>query len=76
MPNLNTRILSALPMLAPPDRLLAAFEAKIGPIELQISTNNSEVVSLAALRDTLLSKLISGELRIADAEKFIKRAGL
>jgi len=29
--------------------------------------------TLAALRDTLLPKLISGELRVKDAEKFIGR---
>ena len=32
--------------------------------------------ALAALRDTLLPKLISGELRVKDAEKFIGRAVL
>jgi type I restriction enzyme S subunit len=30
--------------------------------------------TLAALRDALLPKLISGELRIADAEKIVGRA--
>jgi type I restriction enzyme S subunit len=32
--------------------------------------------SLAELRDTLLPKLISGELRIPDAEKFLEEAGI
>ena len=31
--------------------------------------------TLAALRDALLPKLISGELRVKDAERFIGRAG-
>ncbi len=35
-------------------------------------THNSR--TLAALRDTLLPKLISGEIRIKDAEKFIRRS--
>jgi type I restriction enzyme S subunit len=35
-----------------------------------------EARTLAALRDALLPKLISGELRINDAEKFIARAGI
>jgi hypothetical protein len=34
----------------------------------------SESASLATLRDALLAKLISGELRIEGAEKFITRA--
>jgi type I restriction enzyme, S subunit len=32
--------------------------------------------TLAALRDTLLPKLISGELRVKDAERFLKDRGL
>jgi type I restriction enzyme S subunit len=32
--------------------------------------------TLAALRDTLLPKLISGELRVPDAERLCIRAGL
>ncbi|RKY96005.1 MAG: type I restriction endonuclease subunit S, partial [Candidatus Hydrothermota bacterium] len=30
--------------------------------------------ALAALRDALLPKLISGEIRVRDAEKFVKEA--
>ena len=40
--------------------------------ELLVQENNC----LAELRDTLLPKLISGELRIPDAEKFLKEAGV
>jgi len=32
------------------------------------------IATLAALRDTLLPKLISGELRLADAERIVGRA--
>jgi type I restriction enzyme S subunit len=32
--------------------------------------------TLAALRDALLPKLISGELRVGDAERFLKERGL
>jgi len=38
-------------------------------------TTNNESITLAQLRDTLLPKLISGKLRIAEAEKFMERAG-
>ncbi len=37
---------------------------------------NQEVLCLSDLRDTLLPKLISGELRIPDAEKFLEEAGV
>jgi type I restriction enzyme S subunit len=35
--------------------------------------SNDESRTLAALRDTLLPKLISGELRIEDAERFLEK---
>lgn len=38
----------------------------------KILANSLQKDSLAKLRDTLLPKLLSGELRIADAEKLIK----
>jgi type I restriction enzyme S subunit len=36
----------------------------------------AESRTLAAQRDALLPKLISGELRVKDAEKFLKERGL
>ena len=38
--------------------------------------NMRENMVLSELRDTLLPKLISGELRIPDAEKFLEEAGI
>jgi type I restriction enzyme S subunit len=34
---------------------------------------SDEIETLVALRDTLLPKLISGELRVKDAETFLDR---
>ena len=39
------------------------------PILLQFRRNLNEVSTLAALRDALLPKLLSGEIRIKDAER-------
>jgi len=39
----------------------------------EIWANDKESRTLAQLRDTLLPKLVSGELRIADAETFMER---
>jgi type I restriction enzyme S subunit len=44
------------------------------PLE-QVLQNRHESRTLAQLRDTLLPKLISGELRIKDAEAFLKERG-
>jgi type I restriction enzyme, S subunit len=44
------------------------------PIFERILRANEEAATLALLRDTLLPKLLSGELRITDAEKQIVAA--
>ena len=48
----------------------------IAPMFLRIGNADKESVVLSELRDTLLPKLISGELRIPDAEKFLEEAGI
>jgi len=39
-----------------------------------VVSNERESRTLAALRDTLLPKLISGDLRVQDAEGLVERA--
>lgn len=57
----------------PPPTVLKAFEELVtGWFEAMLS-GVEESRTLAQLRDTLLPKLISGELRIADTEKFLER---
>ncbi|BCX13326.1 MAG: hypothetical protein KatS3mg067_2264 [Thermosynechococcus sp.] len=43
---------------------------------MSISELSKATVEFAALSDTLLPKLISGELRVRDAERFLKERGL
>jgi type I restriction enzyme S subunit len=54
--------------------LLAHADEVFGPMINALVSRSLESRTLAALRDTLLPKLISGELRVADAEKLIGRA--
>jgi len=56
--------------------ILNAFEKLVIPIHGSIQNRNSESRTLGALRDTLLPKLISGELPIKNAEKFLEQAGV
>lgn len=60
--------------ILPQPKVLAAFNHQSAPILNAIADNQRESQTLAQLRDTLLPKLISGDLRIADAERFIERA--
>ncbi|HON94025.1 MAG TPA: hypothetical protein PKZ07_20805, partial [Sedimentisphaerales bacterium] len=50
------------------------FGDKVRPLHEKINSISRESVTLAALRDTLLPKLISGELRVPDAERIVGRA--
>lgn len=47
------------------------FDAVIAPLFDQLVSNAQQSRSLAQLRDTLLPKLISGELRVPDAERIL-----
>jgi len=40
----------------------------------KVVENERESRTLAALRDALLPKLISGELRVKDVERFLEKA--
>ena len=60
-----------IPVIVPSKPVLAAYEGLIRPIYDRIATNTKESVSLGALRDLLLPKLISGEIRVKDAEKAV-----
>ncbi len=64
----------AIQRSAPPPAVLLACEGLVTGWFDAILSNVEESQTLAQLRDTLLPKLISGELRIADAEQFMERA--
>ena len=61
-----------IPVIVPPELILNAFQERTGPLYRHIVENERESRTLAQLRDTLLPKLISGELRIADAETLME----
>ncbi len=50
-------------VVLPPKELMAAFTAKVAPFYAQITANLHQSRTLANLRDTLLPKLLSGELQ-------------
>jgi type I restriction enzyme S subunit len=63
--------LKATMTLCPPDIVLERLGVVMAPLVEQAIHNQLESRNLAQLRNTLLPKLISGALRIADAEKFL-----
>lgn len=56
-------------VMVPSNSLLRAFQRNVEPLYGRISSNSAESEELAAIRDTLLPKLLSGELRVGEAEK-------
>ena len=61
---------------APPMKLIENFTDLASNLMRRIFVSEKEIEVLSELRDTLLPKLISGELRIPDAEKFLEEAGI
>lgn len=62
-------------VVALPDaRVRSAFSSLAAPLMNRLQQNQGEARTLAALRDTLLPRLISGELRVGDAEKALESA--
>jgi type I restriction enzyme, S subunit len=64
-----------IPVIAPTPGVADAFERLARPFYERIVRCERESRTLAALRDTLLPKLISGELRVKDAEKAVEVVG-
>ncbi len=64
-----------IPIVLPSAEVTVRFNAIAGPLFERLVSNERESRTLAALRDTLLPKLISGELRVPDAERILARTG-
>jgi type I restriction enzyme S subunit len=74
VPGLNRNLAYMSAQVLPPQRLLDKFGKFSSSLTARVHDCSEQSRTLAALRDTLLPKLISGELRVKDAEKFVERA--
>jgi type I restriction enzyme S subunit len=72
----NSDSVRSIPILAPSAKLHEAFLDAVWPFFLTLRGIQRQSRSLAQLRDTLLPKLIRGEIRVKDAERFLKERGL
>lgn len=64
-PLMTQGILNAIPCIVPKEKEIVDFEGKMIPLHNMISVNNQENQRLAALRDTLLPKLMNGEIDVS-----------
>jgi type I restriction enzyme S subunit len=76
MPRTSWKDMCAFPFVIPSNLLLCEFDKQFCQIINKITGNCIHSVSLAVLRDTILPKLISGEIRIPDAEKMLEEVGI
>lgn len=75
-PLLTQSDLKSQELLVPAPTILKLFSSSVTPLYRRIDQLDAESRTLAAIRDALLPKLISGELRVRDAERFLKEKGL
>ncbi|MGI0133900.1 MAG: restriction endonuclease subunit S, partial [Candidatus Micrarchaeaceae archaeon] len=66
--------LAMLPVLVPARELITLFDRFTLPLRKAVANSDNESRTRAALRDALLPKFISGELRVKDAKSFVEHA--
>jgi type I restriction enzyme S subunit len=74
MGHIQRHHLSDAKIVVPPESVPREIDQRIAPLFESLWKREVESRTLAALRDTLLPKLISGELRVQNAEKLVERA--
>lgn len=62
--NINTGIFSNIDIFIPDEQILKEYHEKISPMFEKILSNLLQIQSLSKTRDTLLPKLMSGEVRL------------
>ncbi len=73
--NLSLGTLSDLKLVVPPsDVIRQIFNAALAPIDAAKTINRKRARTLATLRDTLLPRLISGQLRLPEVQKLNEEA--
>lgn len=60
--------LNSIPIIIPPIAEIDKFEALVAPMDSAIRANYDEICSLQAIRDSLLPKLMSGEIDVSEVE--------
>jgi type I restriction enzyme S subunit len=71
---ITTSTFEATDVLLAPKEVLLAFDKQVAPLFQQVHANLHQSRTLATLRDTLLPKLLSGELSVGAAAAFTQAA--
>jgi len=73
-PKLSQGRMNTMPFTFPGVGVCLAFANMVQPLFAKLRANTDMTKTLATLRDTLLPKLISGELRVGNAERIVETA--
>ena len=68
VPSMTTDILNAMELLIPDADTLTKFENVVAPMYLTVQQNTQESSKLTELRDSLLPRLMSGEIDVSDID--------
>ena len=66
--SINRDALNSMPIMIPPVSVIDAFEELVAPLDNMIRNNYDEICRLTSIRDSILPKLMSGELDISDID--------
>lgn len=66
--SINRNALNSMKVIIPPVGELDLFEGVIAPMDAAIRNNYDEICRLTAIRDSLLPRLMSGELDVSDLD--------
>ncbi len=73
-PEISKKNFRPMLVLMPPDEVLSAFEKHAVPLYERMSANLRQTHTLTAIRDALLPKLLSGEVRVREAQEIVEDA--
>ena len=66
--SINRNSLNDMPILIPSDEAIEEFERIVAPMDAAIRNNYDEICRLQAVRDSLLPRLMSGELDVSSLD--------
>ena len=66
--SINRDALNSMPIVIPTKKEMDRFEGIVAPMDAAIRNNYEEICHLEAIRDSLLPRLISGELDVSDID--------
>ena len=66
--SINRDALNSMPIDIPPQEIIDQFEDIVAPMDAAIRNNYDEICRLQALRDSLLPRLMSGELDVSELD--------